>query len=216
MFREADGGTLLLDEIGDLDLQVQSTLLRVLQEREVRPVGEDHAVAVDTRILAATHRDLEAEVAAGRFRQDLLYRLNVVNVHVPALRERPDDIVPLATHFCALYAQRFGVPDRRLSERLLARLSGRPWPGNVRELENAVERLVALSNDASIDEDPSESNAEAAHAITLKDRMAAVERGFIVEELERCQHNVSEAARRLGVSRPTLYEKLKRYGLKVE
>jgi len=216
LFREADGGTLLLDEIGELDPQVQSTLLRVLQEREVRPIGEDRAVPVDTRILAATNRDLEADVAAGRFRRDLLYRLNVVNIHLPPLRERSDDIALLASHFCARYGQRFGLPDRRLSERLLAELGGRSWPGNVRELENCVERLVALSGNAVIDHDPSEAASPSAAPIPLKDRLAAVERGFIIEALARCQNNYSEAARMLGISRPTLYEKLKRYGLRVE
>ncbi len=216
LFREADGGTLLLDEIGDLDPQVQSTLLRVLQEREVRPVGEDRAVPVDTRILAATNRDLEADVAAGRFRKDLLYRLDVVNIHVPPLRERADDIALLANHFCAQFAQRFGLPDRRLSERLLADLAARPWPGNVRELENCVERLVALSNETVIDADPSQTTAPSSAPIPLRDCLAAVERGFIIEALSHSRHNYSEAARLLGISRPTLYEKLKRYGLRVE
>jgi two-component system response regulator HydG len=216
LFREANGGTLLLDEIGDLDLQVQSSLLRVLQEREVRPVGDDRAVPIDTRILAATNRDLEADVAAGGFRKDLLYRLNVVNIHVPPLRDRSEDIALLANHFCALYAQRFGVPDRRLSERLSTELSSRPWPGNVRELENCVERLVALSTEALIDHDPSEITAPRSGPIPLKDRLAAVERGFIIEALDRCRQNYSETARLLGVSRPTLYEKLKRHGLKMD
>jgi two-component system response regulator HydG len=214
LFREADGGTLLLDEVGDLDPQVQGSLLRVLQEREVRPVGEDRATPIDTRVLCATNRDLEADVAAGRFRQDLLYRLNVVDVHVPPLRERSADIGPLAHHFCARYAQRFGVPDRRLSEPLVARWTSRAWPGNVRELEHAVERLVALSTETVVDDADLEAQPPSDDPITLKDRLAAVERGFIIEELQRSRGNYSETARRLGVSRPTLYEKLRRYGLK--
>jgi len=214
LFREADGGTLLLDEIGDLDLQVQGALLRVLQEREVRPIGEDRATPIDTRILCATNRNLEADVTAGRFRQDLLYRLNVVNIQVPPLRERSSDIAPLAATFCARYAQRFGLPDRRLSERLLARWSSRPWPGNVRELEHTVERLVALSTEAVIEDVAEDGGPASTHSVTLKDRLAAVERGFLIEELQRCKGNYSETARRLGISRPTLYEKLKRFGLK--
>jgi two-component system, NtrC family, response regulator HydG len=214
LFREADGGTILLDEIGDLDLQVQASLLRVLQEREVRPVGEEHATPVDTRIVAATHRDLVAEVEAGRFRQDLLYRLNVVNIHIPPLRERPADIAPLAHHFCAQFTKRFGLADRRLASGLVERLTAATWPGNVRELEHTIERLVALSTGSVIDEDDVVKSADAERDITLKERLAAVERGLIVDEMTRCEGNHSKAARRLGISRPTLYEKLKRYGLK--
>jgi DNA-binding NtrC family response regulator len=139
-----------------------------------------------------------------------------VNIHVPPLRERADDIALLANHFCAQFAQRFGLPDRRLSERLLADLAARPWPGNVRELENCVERLVALSNETVIDADPSQTTTSSSAPIPLRDRLAAVERGFIIEALSHSHHNYSEAARLLGISRPTLYEKLKRYGLRVE
>ncbi len=211
LFREADGGTLLLDEIGELDPATQGALLRVLQEREVRPVGEERAVPVNVRILAATHRDLAAEVREGRFRHDLFYRLNVVTLHVPPLRDRPEDIPLLAEHFCRRFADRFGLGDARLSDRVLRHLQAQPWPGNVRELEHAIERLVALSSGAVIDDLPP---SDAADALGLKERVAAFERGLVAEALAAEGGNQSAAARRLGVSRVTLIDKMQRYGLR--
>jgi two-component system response regulator HydG len=228
LFREADGGSLLVDEIGELDPLTQGKLLRVLQEREVRPVGEDRAVAVDVRIIAATNRDLAARVAAGAFREDLFYRLNVVVIHLPPLRERPADIIPLAEHFTARAADRYGLGEVSLSDRVLRRLEAADWPGNVRELENVVERLVALAPGGPvIDEDPFTAGAgaggsgsevdprsAAGHGLSLRQRVSNFERGLIAAELQRCQNNQSEAARRLGISRPALIDKLKKYGLK--
>ncbi|MCA9685120.1 MAG: sigma-54-dependent Fis family transcriptional regulator [Myxococcales bacterium] len=151
LFREADGGTLLLDEIGELDLSVQAKLLRVLQSGEVRPVGEDHPIRVDVRLLAATHRDLPARVAEGSFREDLYYRLAVVQLRVPSLRERPEDIAPLARHFLRRYAERFAVPRLREPAQLLPRLAVLPWPGNVRQLKNTIERAAHLARNAVIE-----------------------------------------------------------------
>lgn len=217
LFREADGGTLLLDEIGELDPMTQGSLLRVLQEREVRPVGEDQSVPVDVRLIAATNRDLAAEVANARFREDLYYRLNVVVIRVPPLVERPEDIVPLAEHFAERFGLRFGLGPVELSANVLQRLRSHSWPGNVRELENTIERLVALASGPAIDEDPfapSAAGGAAPSPLSLKDRVAAFERGLVAEELARCQGNQSEAARRLGVSRVTLIDKMRRYGLR--
>jgi len=223
LFREADGGTLLLDEIGELDPLTQGKLLRVLQEREVRPVGEDTTVKVNVRILTATNRDLAQAVREGTFREDLYYRLNVVEIHVPPLRDRPEDVVPLAEHFTARFADRYGLEGVHLSDRVLARLRQSHWPGNVRELENVVERLVALADGPQIDEDPFDPEARAGagggaepldRRLGLKDRMANFERGLIAAELGRCQANQSETARQLGISRPALIDKLKKYGLK--
>jgi DNA-binding NtrC family response regulator len=220
LFREADGGTILLDEIGELDLVIQGKLLRVLQEREVRPVGDERTVKVDVRILAATNRSLPEAVAAGQFRQDLFYRLNVVALPLPPLRERPEDIAPLAEHFAARFAVRYGLETVRLTERLIARLQAAPWPGNVRELENALERLVALSEGPEIDGDPfegegeGEPEAEPSAKLGLRERLAGFERGLIQAELSRCQGNQSEAARRLDISRPALIDKIKKYGLR--
>jgi DNA-binding NtrC family response regulator len=228
LFREANGGTLLLDEIGELNLELQAKLLRVLQEGEVRPVGEDRSVAVDVRVLAATHRDLLRLVAEGRFREDLYYRLKVVSLNVPPLRERRDDIAVLARHFLRVYATQFGVVIPRVPPDLFARLAEYDWPGNVRELENAIEAAVALSVDGELDlahlprrtnqEAPTEvATLDAAQGtqseLTLKQRVEAYERGLIVAALDAARGNRQNAALRLGVSRATLHDKLHRYGL---
>jgi len=217
LFREAEGGTLLIDEVGELSPHTQSALLRVLQEREVRPVGDERSVPIDVRLIAATHRDLGAEVKAGRFREDLYYRLKVVELRVPPLRERPDDIAPLAEHFVKRASDRFGLGEVHLSDRLLERLRGHPWPGNVRELENTIERLVALSTGPIIDDDPFDPRPAASGPdpeLPLKDRVVAFERGIIEQTLEACQGNHSEAARRLGLNRVTLLDKLRRFGVR--
>jgi two-component system response regulator HydG len=214
LFREADGGTLLLDEIAELAPATQAKLLRVLQESEVRPVGEDRSVRVDVRILAATHRELASEVVAGRFREDLLYRLKVVTLHVPPLRERPEDIPVLSRHFLSRAARRFGVALPRLTPELLTRLSAYAWPGNVRELENAIDSAVALSPDGSLELDLLPDPASALPAPTkLKEQVGAYERGLIVAALDAAKGNQSEAARLLDTSRATLQDKLRRYGL---
>ena len=251
LFREADGGTLLLDEMSELDLGTQGKLLRVLQEREVRPVGEDQSVRVDVRILGATNRDLADAVRRGAFRQDLYYRLNVVSIALPPLRERLVDVKPLCQHFLERFRLRYGLAKVRLAPELVAKLEGQSWPGNVRELENTVERLVALSDgellglgalhtepfalgdsgaelraaepspeaeaQGTTTPDPSKLEPEllrAAGRLGLKDRVAVFERGLIAAELERCHGNQSEAARRLGISRPTLIDKIRKLGLK--
>jgi len=220
LFGEADGGTILLDEVGELAPNAQAKLLRVLQEGEVRPVGEERSRQVDVRVLAATHRDLEALVKAGKFREDLFYRLNVVRLHVPPLRDRPDDVALLARHFLDRFAERFGLAALRVPESLLDRLRAHRWPGNVRELENALESLVALSPPEGLDLSllPFGQGAAPAPAaedgpLGLKGRVEAYERGLVVEALRTARGNRSEAARRLGISRVTLHDKLKKYGL---
>jgi two-component system response regulator HydG len=218
LFGEADGGTILLDEIGELTAASQAKLLRVLQEGEVRPVGEEKTRTVDVRVLAATHRDLEAEVKAGRFREDLFYRLNVVRLHVPPLRDRPDDVALLARHFLDRFAGRFGVEALRVPQALIDRLQAHTWPGNVRELENALESLVALSPPEGLDLSLLPfGRGEAVPAedgpLSLKQRVEAYERGLIYEALKAALGNRSEAARRLAISRVTLHDKLKKYGL---
>ncbi|HEY1087855.1 MAG TPA: sigma-54 dependent transcriptional regulator, partial [Archangium sp.] len=216
LFREADGGTLLLDEVGELGASVQARLLRVLQEGEVRPVGEDKPVKVDVRLIAATHRDLAAEVKAGRFREDLFYRLKVVHLHVPALRERPEDLPVLARHFLSRAAKSFGVPAAPVTKELLDQLAAWTWPGNVRELENALESAVALSPDGAIDRSllPSSSQMPQEEAAAgLKEKLEATERGLIVAAMDAAKGNISEAARQLRIGRATLHDKLKKYGL---
>jgi two-component system, NtrC family, response regulator HydG len=239
LFREADGGTILLDEIGELPAPIQAKLLRVLQEGEVRPVGEDTSVKVDVRILAATHRDLMQMATEGKFREDLYYRLKVINLNIPALRERTEDIPLLARHFLTEYSRRFGVGPFKLTPSLLERLNAYSWPGNVRELENAIESLVALSHaneldlsllpspTAAVSATPSAPSAAAtapvattAEALSdggaqfdLKARVDAYERGIIVSALEAAHGNRSLTARNLGINRATLHGKLRKYGL---
>ena len=214
LFREADGGTLLLDEVGELGAGAQAKLLRTLQEGEVRPVGEERSVKVDVRLLAATHRDLAAEVKAGRFREDLLYRLKVVHLHVPALRERPEDIPALARHFFARAAKAFGVPPVAPSPAHLEKLAAWSWPGNVRELENAIEGAVALSADGTVDLSslPSVTVDPAKTGAGLKEKVEALERGLIIAAMDAAKGNVSEAARQLRIGRATLHDKLTKYG----
>jgi len=216
LFGEADGGTILLDEIGELAAPLQAKLLRVLQAGEMRAVGEDRERSVDVRVLAATNRDLGVEVRRGTFREDLLFRLNVVELRVPPLRERLEDLPVLVRHFLDRFTERFGVLPVANIDPLLARLAGHTWPGNVRELENAIERLVALSPDGELDLSllsVGQSTAAAPASFGLRERVDAYERGLIVETLKLCQGNRSEAARRLGLSRATLHDKLKKHGL---
>jgi DNA-binding NtrC family response regulator len=226
LFGEADGGTILLDEVGELAANAQAKLLRVLQEGEVRPVGEERTRKVDVRVLAATHRDLEEAVREGAFREDLYYRLNVVHLVIPPLRSRPEDIPLLARFFLQRFAERFGVSPLHVPEALFDRLAAHPWPGNVRELENALEGLVALSPAEGLDlgllpgsapppgTSESREPAEAGGPpLPLKQRVEAYERGLIVEALRGARGNRSEAARRLGVSRVTLHDKLRKYEL---
>ncbi|HEY6808815.1 MAG TPA: sigma-54 dependent transcriptional regulator [Gemmatimonadales bacterium] len=217
LFEQADGGTLLLDEIGELPLPLQSKLLRVLQEGEVRRVGAERSRQVDARVVAATARDLRAEVAAGRFREDLFYRLNVVTVHLPPLRERPEDIPALARHFAAGASRRLG---RRLtvSAAAVGWLAAQPWPGNARELEHAIERAAVLSDHDVLEPDDlrapgGASPAAEAPAGTLRDAVDAAERDAIAAALTAAGGNRRDAATRLGVSLRTLFYKIARHGL---
>jgi DNA-binding NtrC family response regulator len=218
LFEQADGGTLLLDEIGELPLALQAKLLRVLQEGEIRRVGDQKIRGVDVRVLAATARDLGAEAAAGRFREDLYYRLNVVAIHLPPLRDRRADIAPLARHFAARLAQRFGRP-LALSAGAIAWLEEQEWRGNVRELENAIERAAVLTDKETLEPDdfavvpPSEKQTPHAPTGTLKDAADAAERAAITAALGATNGNRRAAAERLGVSLRTLFYKMSRYGL---
>ena len=223
LFESANGGTILLDEIGELPLGLQAKLLRVLQESEIRRVGDQKTRRVDARVLAATARDLEAEVRAGRFREDLFYRINVVAIELPPLREREDDIAPLSRHFAARLAQRLGRP-LALSDAAIAWLEQQQWPGNVRELENAIERAAVLSNEqilepADFRNEPhptpqaSESAEKGAGSGTLREAAEAAERVAIIDALKATDGNRRAAAQRLGVSLRTLFYKIDRYGL---
>ena len=215
LFDQADGGTLLLDEIGELPGPLQAKLLRVLQEGEIRRVGDQKTRRVDVRVLAATARDLAAEAAAGRFREDLFYRLNVVAIELPPLRQRREDIAPLARHFVARLAQRFGR-SLVLSDAAVAWLEAQEWRGNVRELENAIERAAVLTDTDGLEPgDFSRAPRATPHAPagTLKDLAEAAERQAIAASLEESGGNRRAAAKRLGVSLRTLFYKMSRYGL---
>ncbi|HSA24639.1 MAG TPA: sigma 54-interacting transcriptional regulator, partial [Myxococcota bacterium] len=191
-------------------------LLRVLQEGRVRPVGEDQEEAVDVRVLAATHRSLQEEVRAGRFREDLFYRLHVVRIHLPPLSERPEDIPPLIDHFLRKHAERFGLGEVRLTPEVRDQLRRGVYPGNVRELEHRIERLVALSPGGDIqaaDLQAADATSGQEEALGLKERVEAFEKGLLAAELRRTGGNRSEAARRLRIGRVTLLDKLRKYGL---
>lgn len=218
LFREADGGTIFLDEVGELDLRTQAKLLRALQEGEIRPVGSDQSIKIDARILAATHQDLSELVANGTFRDDLFYRLNVVNLHVSPLRERPEDIAVLARHFLDEFSKRFGAGPFTLTDSLRERLLRYQWPGNVRELRNAIESLVALSGRDALDVSllPGEGAESTSTRASLADRLAAYERGLVVDAIEAANGNRTEAAKSLGIGRATLYEKLEKFGIRRE
>ncbi|WP_242337602.1 MULTISPECIES: sigma-54 dependent transcriptional regulator [Anaeromyxobacter] len=222
-FAQADGGTLVLDEVGELPLPLQAKLLRALQEGEIQPVGAGRVEKVDVRVVACTNRDLESEVRAGRFREDLFYRLAVVELVVPPLRDHRDDIPALAAEFARRYAERFGMEDVRLSPALLAALRSADWPGNVRQLENAVARMVALGSSGELGPEafgrppaaaPEEPGAESPPegTLSLREHLDAVERSLIVKALAATGGNQSEAARRLGLSRSAFIDRLKKYG----
>jgi sigma-54 specific flagellar transcriptional regulator A len=270
-FEMAHGGTLFLDEIGDMPLDMQVKLLRVLQERTIDPIGGSKPVPVDVRVIAATHRDLEAEISAGRFREDLYYRLNVLPIHTPALRERPVDIAHMLAHFAQAYALPGQAPIR-FNAHFLELLSGYPWPGNVRELCNLVDRfstlyagqeldirsiptpmlpkglqLMQLELLQQVDEEPvfqrltpppevlAEMNDQPepedndmdqlimlaqgmptlpVEGLSLKDRLAQIERSFIEQALQQSEGNVSKTAKLLNVQRTTLIEKINKYELR--
>ncbi|MFN2547790.1 MAG: sigma-54-dependent transcriptional regulator [Myxococcales bacterium] len=219
-FAEADGGTLVLDEVGELPLAVQAKLLRALQEGEIQPVGAGRVERVDVRVIASTNRDLAADARAGRFREDLYYRLAVVELVVPPLHEHREDIPALAAEFARRYADRFGIEGVRLSPALLEELRLLDWPGNVRQLENTVARLVALSAGGEIGPQALTSAApQASGAVVdqgdraLWERIERFERGQIEEALAATGGNQSEAARRLRVSRSAFVDRLKKYGL---
>jgi two-component system NtrC family response regulator len=222
-FRDANGGTLFLDEIGDMPLSMQAKILRVLQERELTPVG-GKPVAVDVRVIAATHRDLADLVSSGGFREDLFYRLNVVPIALPPIRERPGDIVSLAEHFLRLSAR--GDKPKRLTPGAAARLLAYSWPGNVREIKNVVERANVMVRGDDIGEADVEvaipmqtATPALSRAWTDGDLPAAVaklEKEMIARALEACGGNRTEAARRLKINRQLLYSKMQRYGFPTE
>jgi two-component system response regulator AtoC len=233
-FSQADGGTLILDEVGELPLAIQAKLLRALQEGEIQPVGSGRIEKVDVRVVASTNRDLAADVKVGTFREDLYYRIAVVELVVPPLRDRKDDIPALADEFARRYGERFGLGNVSLEGALVDALVHTDWPGNVRQLENTIARLAALSSGgvigladfqaaessssanslpAAADSDHADPPIDARNGPSLKEQVEAFERGLVGRALDSTGGNQSEAARRLGVSRVTLIDKMKKYSL---
>lgn len=223
-FGEANGGTLVLDEVGELSSNAQAVLLRALQDGEIQRVGSPRPEKVDARIIASTNRDLLSEVRAGQFREDLYYRLRVVELVVPALSERRSDIPTLAEELTRKCADKFGLDRLRLSPELVARFASAPWPGNVRQLENTIAHLAALSNGGTIEADAFEPEvygvktpqgddaAEPGSGPSLREQVNAFERNLVASAFAAAGRNQSETARRLGLSRATALDKLRKYG----
>lgn len=224
LFKAADGGTLFLDEVGDLPLPMQVKLLRAIQEKSVRPVGSQTEMRIDVRILSATHRDLHVLVREGKFRQDLYYRLNVIELHIPPLRERADDVPLLAQQLCARLAEHLGTKPPRLMPDALKALSAYDFPGNVRELENVLERALTLCNGNEITADdlqlprigggmPGEAEPEFNGEGSLDDYLENIERKAIRDALARTNQNKTAAAKLLGITFRALRYKLEKLGL---
>ena len=218
LFRSASGGTLFLDEIGEMPVALQVKLLRALQEHEVTPVGAALPMKFDARIIAATNKDLSEEVKAGRFREDLFYRLNVIEMSIPPLRERREDVPLLAKHFAAKTARSQNAPEKSFSRDALAALANYDWPGNVRELENAIERAFILSGDElDVESLPAKVRSASVGAFpshdgeNFKPTLEEMERRYLIETLASVEGDKAKAAGILGIDLSTLYRKLKRY-----
>jgi two-component system nitrogen regulation response regulator NtrX len=213
----ADGGTLFLDEVGDMSLDTQAKFLRAIETGEIERLGATRTISVDTRIVAATNKDLPEEIQAGRFREDLYYRLNVVPIHLPPLRQRREDIPLLAAHFAARLAAEHGRPRRDFTKEAMEQLSAYAWPGNIRELRNLVERILIMTDGETIGaeevEDALPAGAQEGPPSEIKVAREKAERDTILTTLRQCQWNVTEASRRLGMDRGYLHRKIKRYGL---
>ncbi|MEF9437840.1 MAG: sigma-54 dependent transcriptional regulator [Candidatus Mariimomonas ferrooxydans] len=220
-FLAADGGTIFLDEVANASPALQVKLLRVLQDRQFEPVGSNKTITVDTRIILASNRDLAEEVKQGRFREDLYFRVNVVTITLPRLRERVGDVALLAKHFLKVYSLQHNKEKLGITDEAMEYLERYPWPGNIRELENTIERAVLLSKDKFIGpDDLSNTIKEAAFqqqqnhkAMTLKEAMVEPERKFVLQALEANRWNRQETARALNINRTTLFKKMKQYGL---
>ncbi len=215
-FKQADGGTLFLDEIGEISPGIQVKLLRFLQEKTFERVGGNETVKVDVRIIAATNRDLAAEIATGKFREDLYYRLNVVNIEMPPLRARPSDLLPLATHFLERFAKENAKSIQGFSEDAVERIMAYRWPGNVRELENVIERAVVLCDGDKLTSKhlPAGVSAETRGTMRIPgSTLAEIERYAIISTLEACGGRTTQAAQMLDLSIRTIQYKVQEYGI---
>jgi two-component system nitrogen regulation response regulator NtrX len=223
-FERADGGTLFLDEVGDMSLKTQAKVLRALDEQRFLPVGASHPLSVDVRVIAATNKDLEEEIARGNFREDLFYRLNVIPFFVPPLRDRKEDISILVKEFLLEFGQQYGRPRVEIADDALAALKQYRWPGNVRELRNVIERVLILNPKAQrierkhlpvlVYRESSRSAGQPEDGATLAQAREAYERDYILKKLDECQGNISRTAEALGLERSHLYRKMK--GLNIQ
>ena len=212
-FQAASGGTLFLDEIGNLPLALQTRLLRALEMREVTPLGSDRAIAVDVRLISATNQPLQELAGQGKFREDLLFRLNTIEIVVPPLRERPEDIEPLARHFLEQVARRYRLPDRSIGKEAVAALRAHHWPGNVRELSHAIERAAILSDEGALDAEAFDLRRQAGEPAAGSLNIEQNERRLITQALTDSAGNISQAARLLGITRAALYRRLEKFEL---
>jgi len=213
-FLLAQGGTLFLDEIGNIPLHLQAKLLTVLQTRMITPVGSNLLIPLDTRVIAATNQSIEMMVKSGKFREDLLYRINTITIHLPALREHPEDIPVLTAHFIEHYCRKYGKPPFRPDAAMAGKIQRAAWPGNVRELQHAIEKMVILSENGI--PDPSSLSDSGKTVMPLPDEsltLEEMEEIMIRATLTRNGNNLTNTAASLGISRPTLYSKLKKYGI---
>jgi two-component system response regulator AtoC len=229
LFEEAHGGTLFLDEVGELPLHLQVKLLRALQEQTIRRVGDENVISIDVRLISATLRDLEQDATSGRFREDLLYRLNVVSIHLPALRDRPEDISLLVEHFLQKHGKRLGIGAKKVSPEIMKLLLQYEWRGNARELENCIERALVLSRGSEIDinslpdqiaqrtpRQTQRSVVDEDSNLSIKQRTTALEMDLIKRALQNTGGNRTHAAKILEISHRALLYKLKEYGLSGE
>lgn len=212
-FQAANNGTLFLDEIGNLPPASQTKLLRVLESREVVPLGSDQAVSIDVRLVAATNQPLEQMAADGRFREDLLYRINTIEIDLPALRDRVEDIAPLVNHFIALYTKKYRMPVKTVTNGAMTSLRAHHWPGNVRELSHAVERALILSDHDVLDTADFHLATKTGEATPKSLNLAASERRTVTEALEKAGGNISHAAAELGITRAALYRRIEKFDL---
>jgi Nif-specific regulatory protein len=224
-FEVVDGGTIFLDEIGDISPRMQAALLRVVQDGELIRVGGNSPIRIDVRVIAATNRDLAMMVQDGSFRLDLFYRLNIINISIPPLRERKEDLIDLTTHFIRKYRQAFKKEINFLPQSILDRLVEHNWPGNVRELENVIQRAVLMAKNNIITENelffdmrpgdkgqkPEESYLQRLNGRTLKDMVADVEKDIITFALEKNRGNVAQTVQELDIGKTAFYDKMKRY-----
>ena len=227
LFRAAHGGTFFLDEVGEISPDIQAKLLRMLETHQIIPLGATKPVEVDVRLIAATNKDLARMVDEGKFRRDLFYRLNVIHIHIPPLRERPEDIIPIAEHYVQVIANRMNCPAPKLSREAMQLLQGARWEGNVRELENVLERaMIMCDGDVILPEHLPDYIRNAPQTAAVPEKTAGeqvlgrvlpldeIEKAYILWAILQCGGNKSEAAKKLGIDLSTLYRKIERYGLK--